>query len=476
MIASRQEGRVEGAAVRSYWLEEALAVEGDVARTPALSGEVNADVCIVGGGYTGLWTAINLKRLSPSADVVLLERDICGAGASGRNSGFIMSWWSKFSTLKKVVGAQAALSLCRASASAVTEIGDFCREHEIDIDYRYDGWLWAASNRFQIGAWRTAIEELAAHGEHPFLELSAARIAELAGTPGFVAGVLEPTVATIQPARLARGLRRVAIERGVRIFEDSRMTKLERATPPVAHTRHGRVTAKAIVLAMNAWAASLPELRRKLVVTSTDVLVTEPIPERLRELGWTNGLGITDARRLVNAYRPTVDGRLTLAKGGGSLIFAGRLGDRYDGPSRRVEEVLGEFRRVYPMLGDVRHEGAWRGPIDYSVSGMPYFGSLGGRGDIVVAAGYSGNGVGPSYLGGQVLAGLASGIRTGFAGDVLTRESPRRLPPEPLRYLGGRMVRGAIARREVMEDRGLTAGLLTRTIASLDPTSFIDRN
>jgi glycine/D-amino acid oxidase-like deaminating enzyme len=478
MIALRggSRARAREPAVRSYWLREALAAEGDVAPAPALQGELKADVCIVGGGYTGLWTAINLRRLDPGADVVLLERDICGAGASGRNSGFIMSWWSKFSTLKKVVGAEAALSLCRASARAVGEIGDFCAEHEIEIDYRYDGWLWAASNRSQIGAWRTAVEELAAHGEHPFVELSAARVAELAGTPGFPAGVLEPTVATIQPARLARGLRRVAIEQGVRIFEGSPMVGLERTKPPVVHTRDGRVGARSVVLAINAWAARLPELRRKLVVISTDVLATEPIPDRLGQLGWTTGLGITDSRRLVNAYRPTVDGRLTLAKGGGTLIFAGRLGDRYDGPSPRVEEVLGEFRRVYPMLGDVQPEFAWRGPIDYAVSGMPYFGLLGGRDDLIVGVGYSGNGVGPSYLGGQLLAGLASGRRAGSsAGDALAREPPGRLPPEPLRYLGGRIVRGAIARREVMEDRGLTPGPLTRRVASLDPTSFIDR-
>jgi glycine/D-amino acid oxidase-like deaminating enzyme len=461
--------------VRSFWLQQALELEGDPAPAPSLSADARADVCIVGGGYTGLWTAINLKGADPSLEVVLLERDICGAGASGRNSGFIMSWWSKFSTLRKSIGVDAALDLCRASADAVGEIGDFCSRHGIEIDYRYDGWLWAASNRSQLGAWDKAVADLAEHGEHPFQTLSRDEVTRLACTAGLVGGVLEPTVATIQPAKLARGLRKVALEKGVTIYERSPMTELERSRPPVVHTDRGSIVANKVVLAMNAWAARLPELRRKLVVISTDVLATPRLPERLQQIGWTNGLGVTDSKRLVNAYRPTVDGRLTLAKGGGTLVFGGALDDKYDGPSSRVDEVLGEFHRAYPNLADIGAEYAWKGPIDYSVSGMPYFGPLNQRADLIVGVGYSGNGVGPSFLGGQMLAALVTGQKVGFSSDAVSRPSQGQLPPEPFRYLGGRLVRGAIAKKEIAEDRGLTADALTLKIASLDPTSFIDR-
>ena len=128
--------------MRSLWLQEALAGEDDAA---PLEREEQADVCIVGGGYTGLWTALKLKEHDPSLDVVIVEADVCGGGASGRNGGFVMSWWSKFLKLGHLCGEEEALRLARASAEAVSAIGEFCEVHSIDADFREDGWLWAAT-------------------------------------------------------------------------------------------------------------------------------------------------------------------------------------------------------------------------------------------------------------------------------------------------------------------------------------------
>src|SRR5919202_295696 len=192
---------------RSLWLVEALAGEQDA---PPLEGDVNADICICGGGYSGLWTAIRLKEQEPSLAVVLLEADVCGGGASGRNGGFVLSWWHKFSSLQKLCGTEDAMRLARACEAAVLEIGSFCSENEIDAHYRQEGWLWTATNPAQIGAWAGTVAAIeSACGEHPFVELAPDEVAHRAGSPAHVAGVYEATSATVQPL-LARGLRRVA--------------------------------------------------------------------------------------------------------------------------------------------------------------------------------------------------------------------------------------------------------------------------
>ncbi|MFQ5829533.1 MAG: NAD(P)/FAD-dependent oxidoreductase, partial [Candidatus Methylomirabilia bacterium] len=179
---------LHAATKRSLWLEEALAVEHDEPRV--LEGDHRADVCIVGGGYTGLWTAIHLKELKPELDIILIEADLCGGGASGRNGGFVLSWWAKFSTLLKLCSTKEALRLARASENAVAEIGSFCRRHAINAHYRPDGWLWVATNQAQIGAWTTTLKDLKRHGVQPFLELEPKEVARRAGSPAHLAGVL----------------------------------------------------------------------------------------------------------------------------------------------------------------------------------------------------------------------------------------------------------------------------------------------
>ena len=178
--------------MRSLWLTEALARPGE-ADLSVLRGEQRADVCIVGGGYTGLWTAIRLKELEPSRDVVLVEGDVCGAGASGRNGGFVLSWWVKYSTLVKACGSVEALRLARASAEAVDAIGRFCEANAIDARFRGDGYLWAATNHAQDGAWDGVIEALDRVGERPFQLCPPEEVALRSGSRMHVGAVFERT-------------------------------------------------------------------------------------------------------------------------------------------------------------------------------------------------------------------------------------------------------------------------------------------
>jgi glycine/D-amino acid oxidase-like deaminating enzyme len=454
-----------------WWTVDALAERPPA--DPVLQGDDAADVCIAGGGYAGLWTAIHLKERRPELDVVVVERGVCGLGASGRNAGFAMSWWSKFPTLAKTVGDEAALRLCRRSAEVVELLGDFCEREGIDADYAHSGWLWAATSEAQLGAWQSTIDKLAAHGERPFRVLGKAEAVERTGSDAFFGGAVEASVATVQPAVLARGLRDVAVRRGVRIFEHTPMTGLRHGAPHVVATPGGSVTAPTVVLALNAWIARMRALRRRLVVISTDAIVTEPIPDRLPP-AVADGMGVTDARRLLNAFRRTRDGRVYMCRSGGSLTYGGRLGDRYEGTSPRVEELREHLHRTFPALEGVRLETSWRGPIDYSVTGLPFIGALSTPG-LYTAAGFSGNGLGPAYLAGESLAAQILGGEDVLEGSALTRPQARRLPPEPVRYAGGRIVRAAIARKEAAEDRDRRPDPVTALFAGMDPTSTMDR-
>ena len=457
--------------MRSFWLEQAF--DAEPASPVPLEHDLRTDVCIVGGGFTGLWTALELKSRDPSADITIVEADLCGSGASGRNAGFVMTWMSKAGTLLKICGGQEGVRLLRESQAAVRAVGDFCDAHGLGGHFRRRGWLWTASNASQLGAWNETVEVLAKHGLEPFDLLESCHVVELGGSDRQLAGVFEGDVATVQPALLARTLARVALAKGVRIHEGTAMTGLGLGSSPVVHTPAARVTADTVVLALNAWAHELPAFRRSVLPIASDVVMTRPIRERLEEIGLHTGIAISDSRLLVDYYRGTSDGRLCFGKSGGAIPFAGRLGRRFDDPSVRREELAREMAYYYPSLAGVDIASAWRGPATRTATGLPHFGRLPGAPSIVYGHGYTGNGVGPSYLGGKILASLVLGAKDEWAESPMVEQRPQRfLPVEPARYLGGRLVLTAVGRKEMAEDAGSAPGRLDTALAGLAPSSL----
>lgn len=454
--------------MRSWWLQAVAPAED---ATP-LVGARRADVCIVGGGFTGLWTALRIKEREPDAEVVLIEADICGGGASGRNGGFALSLWHHFLALERTCGGAEAVRLAQASCDAVEEIGSFCEQHAIDAGYRHDGWVWAATNTAQVGAWASTVEAIRRHGLEPFVGLERDELARRTGSDAHIAGVFEPTSATLQPAALARGLLRVARERGVAVFEHSPMVALERSTRLVVSTPSGSIAAGRVVIATGAWAGRLPELRRAFVVVSSDIVITDPIPDELERSGWRDGMSISDSRLMVHYYRTTPDGRIAFGKGGGHLAYDTRIGQSFSGRSPIESELTSRLRSMYSTFGAVPIAASWNGPIDRTVDGLPFFFRL-GREDLVCGAGYSGNGVGPSVLGGRILSSLALGLDDEWSRCGLVRPPPRGMPAEPWRYLGGRVVRGAVARKERAEDAEQRPALLDRALARLAPSGLV---
>ncbi len=474
-MSSNRFGLSERRPHRSLWLEQALNDEPDHVPAPPLEGAAQADVCIVGGGYAGLWTAIRLKQAEPSLDVTLLEADICGGGASGRNAGFALSWWVKAKELVKLCGTDDAGWLARESESAVDEIGAFCSAEGIDIGFAKQGWLWGATSAAQLGAWDSAIATAKSLGSTSYHPLSVEEFQERAGSPAYVGGVLDTSGATLQPARLARGLRKVAQRLGVTVHERSQVQRLATGRRPAAVTARGRVEADRVVLALGSWStglAELSELRRAMVIVSSDAIATEPIPQLLAEHGPRGLEGVSDSRLLVR-YARAAEGRLVFGVAGGHLAFGSMVGRSFDFGSRRTTAMERTFRELYPALAGAQITHAWGGPVDRTEAGVPLFGRVPKRPGVIYCAGFSGNGVGPAVLASNVLTSLVLERDDRWAANGLVREPTAAFPPEPFRSVGGVMVRKAVRVHENASDAGKTAPFPVRALAGLAPAGLV---
>jgi glycine/D-amino acid oxidase-like deaminating enzyme len=451
---------------RSHWLKQALAVEADLACS--LHGEARADVCVVGGGYLGLWTAIRLREAG--LDVVIIERYICGGGPSGRNSGMLLSAWTKFPALAALRDEAEALRIVDRSTMAIDAIERFCAQNGIDCWFDRVGWIWGATCAAQDGAWNDALSRYERLGRRPARLVSRDEIAAMTGSAGFLAGAFDASAATVHPGFLVRGLRRVALLLGVRIYEKTAMKRFSRRAPLVIETNGGRVRADKLVLAINAWSAAVPELAPALFNISSDDAASLPIPEELEKAGYRRGPLMIDSRVFVAGWRVTRDGRLNVGVTGGHIGFGGLVDGRFHRPSSRVEAMRDALRDGHPALADFPLDNAWNGPIDRTNTGLPLFGRLPGNPDILYGYGFSGNGIGMTYLGGHVLAALVLGRDDEWSNTALVHPVRRGFPPEPLRFVGAHFVRGAVRRRDRMEHLGRVPDKLTAWLAGLAPS------
>ncbi|MGH3077142.1 MAG: NAD(P)/FAD-dependent oxidoreductase [Gaiellaceae bacterium] len=442
-----------------WWLEEA----GEVVPARPLERDASADVVVVGGGYLGLWTAWHLLELDPELDVLLLEAAVCGHGPSGRNGGFCETLWGDATALRERAGDAAALAVCRASEDAVRGIGAWCDANGVDAWYRAAPMLRVATTESQLGSWEDSVRAAAELGEaEEIVPLDAEGVRSRCASPLFLGGALYRLNATVQPARLALGLRAKLLERRVRIHERTEVTRLH--PDGGVETRSGRVRAGSAVLAVNSGAAGFPGYRLSLAVASSHIVLTEPVPDVLEELGWTGGEAIVDSRTLVHYTRTTEDGRIAFGWGGGAMGYGGRSATRLELDRDVVAGAREALVRFFPQLRSRRVTHAWGGPIDVSPTHLPTFGS---RGRVHHGFGFTGNGVGPSYLGGEILARLALDRRDERTRLALVEPGRALFPPEPLRYAGGSVIRRALLAKDAAEDAGHRPGAVTALVASL---------
>ncbi|MGH2529545.1 MAG: NAD(P)/FAD-dependent oxidoreductase [Actinomycetota bacterium] len=451
---------------RGWWMEEALAQDpGEPC--PPLSTDTAADVVILGGGYTGMWTAYFLKERDPGIDVVLLERDICGGGPSGRNGGFVNALWDELPVLAERHGDREALALCRVAERSIEEIGVWCEAHALDAWYSRGGDLGVSTSAAQDGSWRENVETARRVGaDDVYVELSEEEVADRCRSPIFRGGVSMPSAAHVQPARLARGLRRVLLERGVRIFEGTPVLRFRGGSRAEADTPGSRVTAGSAIVGLGAYAARLRRFRRAILPRGSYIVITAPAPQKIDEIGWTGGEGLYDFRSSLHYLRTTPDGRIAFGGASSRVGLGTGLGPRLDFDQASVARLVCDLHRWFPSFRDVPVECGWGGPIDVTGLHVPFFGTL-PPGNVHFGLGFTGGGVGPCHLAGRILSGLALGVEDEYTRLQLVGADPKPFPPEPLRSPGAFLTHEAIVRKDDAEDEGGRPNPLVDLVARL---------
>jgi glycine/D-amino acid oxidase-like deaminating enzyme len=419
---------------RSFWLD---ALGDPLEPRPALGGDTDVDVAIVGGGYTGLWTAYYLTEADPWLRIAILEAEVAGFGASGRNGGWCSAEMAVgLSGLARRHGPEAALAMHRALADSVDEVGRIADKEDIDCHYVKSGSLAVAVAPPQVGRIRAAVE--AAHElgltetDVRWLGPSAAR--DLVAVEGVRGAAFTPHCAVIHPARLARGLAEVVDEdRNVRLYEGTRVLEIG---PKQVHTEHGRVRAEVVIRATEGFTPSLAGQHRELAPLYSLIVATEPLPRSFWDsVGWAGRQALTDGRPLLVYAQRTVDGRIAMGGRGAPYHFASAVRSQFD----RDDRVFGSIRRAlagwFPALADVTTTHAWGGPIGVPRDWHASVGLDRSRG-YAWAGGYVGDGVAASNLAGRTLAHLITGKDSDLVHLPWVGHESRRWEPEPLRWIG----------------------------------------
>lgn len=456
-------------AQRSYWIQRAGMTEGHY--LPPLSDVENARVAIVGGGFTGLWTAWRMLELEPDADIVILEADFCGSGASGRNGGHVHTWFGSLDYLRAVVGSEEAIRLARETRRAIQELQELQDAGDLQMDLRLGGFVNVSVAAAHDGGWEAKLDELAGIDEYPFESMDRERAKEVSASQSAREGVIEDFSGTMDPFRLARSLRDRLVERGVKIYEQSPVTEIRAGATTELVTSRGAVKAKRVLIATNAWAGSIPQINRAMYSVDGQVVTTEPIPELLDEIGMLPGRAISDSQMQVLYLQRTSDDRLLLGQGSGLPIYKADLGERSNFNPRLEADVTTELKRMYPELRDVAIDYSWVGPIDISTSHLPVIDSLRGAPNIEYCVGWSGTALAQIPVVARMLAAKLLDVDDVWSRSPLANQSGRitTIFPEPFRYFGARVVRKAVIRRVARERSGKRVGWVTRGLISLMP-------
>jgi glycine/D-amino acid oxidase-like deaminating enzyme len=442
----------------SFWLETA---GEDLAPRPSLNGPAEADVAILGAGFTGLWTAYYLLSQEPSLRVVVLEAEIAGFGASGRNGAWCSSGFPVSpGELQRRFGRKATRELSIEMRGAVEEVGRVAAAEEIDAQYFRGGQLRVARGPCQLPSIERAFESFRGLGLEEGLRLLDAdetagrvRITDARGA------LFNPHCATIHPARLARGLARAVERLGGEIFERTPVTDYEEGGEdgpgPRLVTDSAEVRARTVVLAGEAYLARLRKLRRQLLPIYSLIVLTEPLSEqRWAEIGWEGRECVASNRYTVDYLSRTEDGRILFGGRGAPYHYGSRVQDEYDMHEPTHQMLRSTARDWFPALEGARFTHAWGGPLAAPRDWMPTMSYDPSKG-VATARGYTGQGVATTNLSGRALADLILGRQTAITGLPTVNHQSRPWEPEPLRWLGARYVQRGLMK---VDDRAERTG------------------
>ncbi|MHA6805402.1 NAD(P)/FAD-dependent oxidoreductase [Salinifilum ghardaiensis] len=419
----------------------------------ALTRPTSTDLLVIGGGYTGLWAALRAKERDPARDVVLVDARECGWAASGRNGGFCAASLTHglHNGLRRFPRELARLE--RLGLRNLDEIEKAVHAHGIDCDFERTGELEVAVADWQLPQLRSAARLAAEHG-HDARLLDAEQARGEVDSPTYRGALwMRDSVALVDPARLARGLRAACLRAGVRLHERTPVRALEdERTGVTARTPYAAVRARRALLATNAFRPLLSGLRRYVLPMYDHVLATEPLTDRqLAEVGWNRRQGVSDSGNQFHYYRLTADNRVLWGGYDAVYHFGGAVRDELDQRPETFAALADHFFATFPQLEGVRFTHAWGGAIDMCPRLCPFVGTA-RRGRVGYALGYSGLGVGASRFTAGAVLDLLDGRRGENADLELVRTHPRPLPPEPLRWAGTQLTRWSLAAAD--RDRG----------------------
>ncbi len=428
-----------------FWLDDPAR---PVTRAP-LTGKIATDLLVVGGGYTGLWTALIAKERDPGREVVLIEGDRIGHAASGRNGGFcsaslthglgngLSRWPEEFGELE------------RLGAANLRAIEDTVRRYGIDCAWERTGSLDVATEPHQVAALRSTVKQARRQGlAVEFLDEAAVR-AEV-DSPAYLAGAFDREgTALVNPAQLAWGLAEAAVRLGVRIYEGTPASDLTRCGDGMAvATPHGRVVARQVALGTNVYPALVRRTRADTIPVWDYVLMTEPLTRaQLESVGWRHRQGLADAGNQFHYFRLTADNRILWGGYDAIYHFGAKVKASYLDRPDTYGKLAQQFFAMFPQLDGLRFTHAWGGAIDTCTRFSAFFGtSHGGR--VAYAAGYTGLGVAATRFGAEVMLDRLAGARTERTRTRMVRTKPLPFPPEPVRWIGVEMTRRSLIRAD----------------------------
>lgn len=435
---------------RSLWLD---GVPGELTPRPSLPGALDVDVAVVGAGYTGLWTAYYLRKADPQLRVAVLEREIAGFGASGRNGGWCHATFpGSRERAARTHGRDAVAAQQRALFATVAEIARVVEEEGIDAGFHVGGMMDLATSPVQLLRAREEIEYQRGwgFGEDDFRLLGAAETRERVRVAGCLGAVYSPHAAAVDPARLARGLAEAVEKLGVPIYERTPVTAI---APHEAQTPFGTVRAEVVVRATEAFTPELPGFKRHVVPIYSLMIGTEPLPDAFwDEVGWAGHEVWGDFRHLIFYAMHTDDGRIAIGGRGAPYHYGSKLSEAFEVVPRvqdHLRDLLGE---LFPQIGDAQVTHRWGGAIAASRDWCSSVGHDRATG-LAWAGAYVGDGVATTNLAGRTLSDLIRGETTELTSLPWVGHRSKLWEPEPLRWIGVNAALTAMASADEREAR-----------------------
>jgi len=446
---------VRAPAPLSFWLETS---RDDLGPRPGLDGSTDADVAILGAGTTGLWTAYYLKRRDPSLRIVVVEREIAGFGASGRNGAWCAPDLNiSISRLARLHGEDAARRMQLATYDAVDEVGRACEEESVDAGFHKGGEILIARGPHGVPSLEGSLKAYRRFGfGDRYRLLDADELATRVRVAGAVRGLASDGAAVVHPGRLVRGLARTVERHGVRIVEGTPVTDFrprDSAGRATLVTPRGDVRAPMIVLAGEAYLSELPRLHRQLVPLWSLIVLTEPLSEaQWAEVGWANREVVASTRLSIDYLSRTEDGRILFGGRGAPYRFGSPIRAEYDRHAATHARLKGFVREWFPSLAGIRFTHEWGGPLGMPRDWHPTVAFDTATG-IATARGYVGHGVSTTNLAGRTLTDLITGTRSPLTELPFVNHRSRNWEVEPFRWIGLRYAQWAVGRVDERAER-----------------------